>query len=92
MRRTYASRPSQFKRLIRNEWVASESSFIDLAQWDRCTDPDLKPLLAKSGLPVWAALDLGLKHDATALMVCAWTEIACVSLRIRYSYPGPAKQ
>jgi phage terminase large subunit-like protein len=72
MRRTYAARPSQFKRLIENQWVASESTFIDLEQWDRCIDPDLQPLLAKSGMPVWAALDLGLKHDSTAIIACAW--------------------
>jgi len=72
MRRTYAARPSQFKRLIENHWVASESTFIDLDQWDRCVDPTLQPLLAKSGFPVWAALDLGLKHDSTAIMTCGW--------------------
>jgi phage terminase large subunit-like protein len=72
MRRTYASRPAQFQRLICNQWVSAESTFIDLEQWDRCTDPNLLPLLAKSGLPVWAALDLGLKHDSTALIACAW--------------------
>jgi len=70
MRRTM--RPSQFKRLIRNEWVNSESTFIELAQWDSCVDPGISPLLGKSGLPIWAGLDLGLKHDSTALIACAW--------------------
>ena len=51
MQRTYAARPAQCKRLIQNEWVASESTFIDLEQWDRCVDPNLQPLMAKSGLP-----------------------------------------
>jgi hypothetical protein len=70
MKRTL--RPSQFARLILNEWVPSEAGAIDMQQWDRCTDPELKPLLAKSGLPIWAALDLGLKHDSTALCAVAW--------------------
>ena len=51
MRRTM--RPSQFARLIRNEWVSSESTFIDLAEWDACIDSELQPILAKTSMPVW---------------------------------------
>ena len=72
MERTYARRPNQFKRLILNQWVSAESAAIDLEQWDRCTDPELRPLLAKSGMPIWAAIDLGLRHDSTALIACGW--------------------
>ncbi|MGO9062439.1 MAG: terminase TerL endonuclease subunit [Candidatus Binataceae bacterium] len=67
-------RPSQFARLIRNEWTSAESTFIELAQWDACTDPALQPILAKSNLSVWAGLDLGLKHDATALLAVCWED------------------
>jgi phage terminase large subunit-like protein len=70
MRRTL--RPSQFARLILNQWVSSESTFIDLAEWDACVDPSVAPLLTKSGYPIWAGLDLGLKHDSTALIACGW--------------------
>jgi phage terminase large subunit-like protein len=70
MRRTL--RPSQFARLIRNEWVSSESTFIPLEEWDACVDPNLQPILAKTSMPVWAGLDLGLKHDSTALITCGW--------------------
>jgi phage terminase large subunit-like protein len=70
MRRTM--RPSQFARLIRNEWVSSESTFIPLEEWDACVDPELQPILAKNSMPVWCGLDLGLKHDSTALLACAW--------------------
>jgi phage terminase large subunit-like protein len=65
-------RPAQFARLIQNQWVSSESQFIDLAEWDACTDPSLTPILANNGLPIWAGLDLGLRHDSTALIACAW--------------------
>jgi phage terminase large subunit-like protein len=70
MRRTL--RPSQFARLILNQWTSSESSFIELEQWDAITDLDMQPLLAKSGMPIWAGLDLGLKHDSTALVCVGW--------------------
>jgi phage terminase large subunit-like protein len=70
MRRTL--RPSQFVRLILNQWASAESTFIELEQWDRCVDPTMMPLLTKSNYPVWAGLDLGLKHDSTALVTCGW--------------------
>jgi phage terminase large subunit-like protein len=84
MRRTYAKRSNQFKRLILNQWVSAESAAIDLEQWDRCTDPELRPLLAKSGMPIWAALDLGLKHDSTALIAVGWdgTRVRLVEHRV----------
>lgn len=70
MRRTL--RPSQFARLILNQWTSAESSFIELEQWDLCVDAQLAPLLDKSGLLIWVGLDLGLRHDSTALVACAW--------------------
>lgn len=88
MRRTL--RPSQFARLILNQWTSAESSFIELEQWDACVDSQLAPLLGKSGLPIWAGLDLGLKHDSTALVTCAWEgeRIRLVEHRIFVPAPG----
>src|SRR6516165_597166 len=37
MRRTL--RPVQFRRLIENQWTSSEAQFINLDDWDKCTDP-----------------------------------------------------
>jgi phage terminase large subunit-like protein len=65
-------RPAQFARLILNQWTSSESTFIELSQWDACVDPELAPLLARSGYPIFAGLDLGLRHDSTALLACSW--------------------
>ena len=31
-------RPNQFLRMIENQFVTSESSFIDMSAWDRCVD------------------------------------------------------
>jgi phage terminase large subunit-like protein len=70
MKRTL--RPSQFARLILNQWTSSESTFISLEAWDRIVDPNLRPVLADTGLAIWAGLDLGLRHDSTALMAVAW--------------------
>jgi phage terminase large subunit-like protein len=65
-------RPAQYLRLIRNQWTSSESSFIELPEWDAVVNPSLKPVLANSDLPVWVGLDLGLRHDATALAAVSW--------------------
>jgi phage terminase large subunit-like protein len=65
-------RPSQFARLIRNEWASSEAAFIDLDQWDRCVDPNLRPLLSDRSLPVWTGLDCSVRGDHTALAVCTF--------------------
>jgi phage terminase large subunit-like protein len=43
-----------------------------MAQWDLCVDPELRPLHAAFGTQAWAALDVGLKHDATAICVVGW--------------------
>ena len=67
-------RPLQFARMIRNEWVASENSFIDVAAWDRCVDPDLKPVLADKALPIWVGVDASVKHDSTACVCVTWSQ------------------
>jgi phage terminase large subunit-like protein len=72
MKRTYATRPSQFERLIRNFFTSSESTFVTPEQWAACVDANLTPLLAKTDMQVWAGLDLGLRHDSTALVALGW--------------------
>jgi phage terminase large subunit-like protein len=64
-------RGPQFRRLICNEWVSSESSFIEMPVWDSCVDPDTRPLAGDKSLRVWVGMDLGWKHDSTALVVVA---------------------
>ena len=61
-------RPAQFLRMIRNEFVTSESSFIELAAWDACVDPDLGRVVNDRSLPVRAAVDASVKHDSTAVV------------------------
>ena len=52
-------RPAQFQRLIENQWVSSESTFIELADWDACVDQTILPMPGDKSLTVWAGLDLG---------------------------------
>ncbi|MBV8774602.1 MAG: hypothetical protein JO166_20035 [Deltaproteobacteria bacterium] len=65
-------RPVQFKRLIQNQWTSSESQFIDLDDWDKCVEPELRPLLTDVGLSVYAGLDCSVRGDFTALALCTY--------------------
>ena len=67
-------RGNAYLRLIENRWVTSESSFIDVAEWDKCVDPTASPIPRDARLPVWVGVDASTKHDSTALVACAYDE------------------
>jgi phage terminase large subunit-like protein len=66
-------RPSQFARMIENRWVSAESTFIDMALWDACVDPNAKPIVSNPYLPVWCAVDASIRRDSTALVAVTWS-------------------
>jgi phage terminase large subunit-like protein len=59
-------RPSAFARMILNEFVSAESSFVDLAAWDQCVVPSLVP--CRDRVPVYIGIDASTKRDSTALV------------------------
>jgi phage terminase large subunit-like protein len=69
-------RPNQFLRMIENQFVTSESSFIDMSAWDRCVDPSLGHAPDNLMLPVWAAVDASVKHDSTAIFAVSFNSKA----------------
>jgi phage terminase large subunit-like protein len=62
-------RPNQFLRMIENRFVTSESSFIALADWDSCIEPNMHPVIDDKELPVFIGVDASHKHDHTAIIV-----------------------
>lgn len=64
-------RPNQYLRQIENRFVTSESTFVDMAKWDACVDPQATPVISNHELPVWIGVDASVKHDSTA--ICAVT-------------------
>jgi len=66
MRRTM--RPSAFARQMLNEFVSSESSFIDMSAWDACVTLPA-PLTERQ--PIWIGVDASVKRDSTALVAVA---------------------
>ncbi len=65
-------RPNAFLRLISNQWVSSESDFVDMDWWTACTDSDLSPELADPRLSVWCGVDASVKRDSTAVVACTF--------------------
>jgi hypothetical protein len=66
--------------------VSSETSFVDMGDWDACVDPMIRPVASDKCLPVWIGIDASVKHDSTAIVVVAWSaaskRVVLVSHRI----------
>ena len=56
-------RPYQFLRMVRNEWVTSESAFVEMEWYERCVDAEAGPLVADRGVPVYVGVDASVKRD-----------------------------
>ena len=69
-------RPNAYLRIIENEFVTTENSFVKMSRWDACVDENLKPDFGQRGLPVYAAVDASIKHNSTAIVVTHWDEKA----------------
>jgi hypothetical protein len=67
-----STRASAFRRQYENNFAASESQFVSPEEWDAIVEPELKPVLVDTGLPIWVGMDLGLRHDSTAIIAVAW--------------------
>ena len=67
-------RPNQFSRMIENRFVSDEASFINMTSWDQCVDRSIGHVVADRTLQVWAAVDVGIKHDSTALAAVTWSK------------------
>jgi hypothetical protein len=67
MRRS--TRPLQYQRQLENIFVNSETRFITGEAWDDVTTLPAPPPPDPT-LPVIIAIDAGIKHDSTAIVVC----------------------
>jgi phage terminase large subunit-like protein len=84
-------RPAQYLRMIECRFVTSESSFVELSQWDRCVDPGLGHRPNDKALPIFLGVDASTKHDSTAIVATTWDKKAqCVRLVTHYVFqPSP---
>jgi len=67
-------RPADFSRQMLNEFTSGETGFIDMEQYDRCVNPDLRARIVDPRLTVFIGVDASTKRDSTAIAVCAWNK------------------
>lgn len=60
---------SRFNRLFWGEWVNQSGDALDQEDIDACTDADLTPTGRQPGWFYVAGVDLGIKHDHSAIVV-----------------------
>jgi hypothetical protein len=67
-------RPNQYLRMIECRFVTSEASFVDLAAWDACIDPQLTPMISDAELQIFVGVDASTKHDSTAIVAVTYDQ------------------
>ncbi len=85
-------RSNAFLRMITNQFVTSESTFIELSWFDACVDLELRPSLGDRRMPLWVGVDASVKRDSTAIAAVTFeTEKQRVRLAAhRIFQPSPA--
>ena len=79
-------------RMIENGWVSTESSFIDMAWWDECVIPSLRPVVSDRDLYVWVGVDASVKRDSTAIVVCGFDEDTKQVILVAHRVFQPSKE
>jgi phage terminase large subunit-like protein len=64
-------RPNQFLRMIQNEFVTSEASFVTMNAWDRIVNPTIGHMAPNKQAQVFIGVDVSVKHDSTAIVAVA---------------------
>ena len=77
-------RPNQFLRMICNQFVTTESSFIDMVLWDKIVDPSISPIASDKSLSIWVGVDASTKRDSTAIVAvtCAKNQVRLVCHKV----------
>jgi phage terminase large subunit-like protein len=65
-------RPAQYLRMIENRFTSGETSFVEPAWWDACTDLAARPLFADNTISIWIGVDASTKRDTTAIVAVSW--------------------
>jgi phage terminase large subunit-like protein len=82
-------RPNQYLRMIENRFVTAESSFIELAAWDRCVRLELGAVPSNPSLPVWVGVDASVRHDSSAIVAVTYKDDVVRLVFHRIFTPSP---
>ncbi|MBA7565883.1 hypothetical protein ES695_12920 [Candidatus Atribacteria bacterium 1244-E10-H5-B2] len=61
-------RPATFQRFHYNYWTSGLEIFINSEDLDACIDSKLRPPLPSKGISIITGVDIGLRHDTTAII------------------------
>jgi phage terminase large subunit-like protein len=84
-------RAGTYLRLHENRWVAAESVFITPELWNGCVNTDRRPLLPTRDHPLFVGVDVGIKHDAAAVVAVFWDNDRLVLANHRIWRPSPSE-
>lgn len=87
LRREYhkpSMRLNDFLRFHLNQWTGAEDAWLPAGAWDECKDEEIA---IPDGAPVWLGVDVGLKHDCSAVGVAYKRDDGKVPLRARIFKP-----
>lgn len=59
--------PWQWARFACGVWLTGETSWLEAEQWSACRDDAAQ---IPDGADVWVGVDLGVRHDTTAIVTC----------------------
>jgi hypothetical protein len=82
-------RPVAFARMILNQWVASESVFVEMPWWDACVDHGMRPVLSDQSMHIWVGVDASTKRDSTAIVAVTADNSAARLVWHRTFQPSP---
>jgi hypothetical protein len=66
------TRPNEYLQKYENRFVSTEANFVDLADWDRCVDVNLRPSTGGALVPIWVGVDASIKHDSSAIVAVTY--------------------
>ncbi len=61
-------RPGTFSRLHENKRSTGSEAFIPLEDWDRCLDPNCRPMLPSFERRLFVGVDASIKHDSASVV------------------------
>jgi Phage Terminase len=67
-------RPNAFLRMLQNQFVTTETAFVDPEWWGACVDPTAHPMMFGKMTPVWIGVDASTKHDTTAIVAVTFDD------------------
>ena len=85
-------RPGTFERLHLNKRSTGEEAFIDMELWDKCIDPNHRPVLSLPDKRLYVGVDAAIKHDSASVVAVYYDFAIKKVLLARHKVWQPSRQ